>query len=64
MSIVSILTMLALLVTVGILVVGLVTMRAAAEVDERWSAKLMSARVGAQALVVILLLLALWLGET
>ena len=68
MSVVSIfhtgLIVLALLLTVGILVAGLVAMEEGGEVDERWSTKLMSARVGAQALVVVLLLLALWLGKT
>lgn len=64
MSLVSVLIILALLVTVGILVAGLVTMEEGGELDARWSTKLMSARVGAQAVVVLLLLLALLLGKT
>jgi hypothetical protein len=63
MSLMSILIILALLITVGVLVAGLVTMEEGGELDERWSTKLMSARVGAQGLVVVLLLLALLLGE-
>lgn len=63
MSVMSMLILVALLVTVGILVAGLVAMEEGGEVDARWSTKLMSARVGAQAVVVVLLLLALLLGE-
>jgi hypothetical protein len=63
MSLMSILIILALLITVGVLVAGLVTMEEGGELDERWSTKLMSARVGAQNLIVVLLLLALLLGE-
>lgn len=63
MSLMFTLIILALLITVGILVAGLVTMEEGGEVDNRWSTRLMSARVIAQAVVVVLLLMALLLGE-
>jgi hypothetical protein len=64
MSLMFTLIVLALLITVSVLVAGLVTMEEGGELDNRWSTRLMSARVIAQAVVVMLLLVALVLGET
>ena len=63
MSLVTALIILALLLTVGVLLAGLFTMEQGGEFDERMSTKLMYARVGAQGLVVLLLLVALLIDQ-
>ena len=64
MSTVTVLIVIALLITVGVLVLGLLTMEQGGELEERYGARLMYARVGAQALVVVLLLLAVLIDQT
>lgn len=63
MSFVTLLIGLAMLTTVAVLISGLVSMEHGGAFDERASGRLMFARVGAQGLVVALLLLALFLEQ-
>jgi hypothetical protein len=63
MDVVNIIISIALVVTVVALVTGIVSMGHGGEFDEKHSTRLMFLRVGAQGVVILLLLLALYFAD-
>ena len=64
MNLLTIVIIAALVITAGVLVTGVGSMAHGGEFDEKHSTQLMFARIGLQAITVILLLLALYLANT
>lgn len=62
-SILSIIISIALVVTAGALVGGVISMSRGGEYDSKHSTQLMFLRVGAQGVVILLLLLALYIAN-
>ncbi len=64
MNLLSIAILIALLLTIGTLVTGVGAMARGCKFDERHSTQLMYARVAMQAVIFLLLLLALYLASS
>lgn len=63
MSVLTIIITIALIVTAGALLVGIISMSQGGEFDEKHSTQLMLLRVGAQGVVILLLLFALYFAN-
>ena len=63
MEILNIIIFIALVVTVAALVTGIISMGHGGKFDEKHSTQLMFLRVGAQGIVILLLLLALYFAN-
>lgn len=63
MNILTMVIMVALLVTIGVMGTGVWSMAHGGEFDKKHSTQLMFARVGMQAVTVLLLLLAIYLAS-
>jgi len=64
MNLLTIVIIAALVITAGVLIIGVGSMALGGEFDEKHGTQLMFARVGMQAVTLILLLLALYLANT
>ena len=64
MSVLTAVSVLAMMVTVGVLVTGIWSMAHGGDFDKKHSDQLMASRVGAQAVTLILLLIAVYLANT
>ena len=64
MNILSVVIVVALLLTIAVLGAGIWSMAHGGEFDEKHSSQLMFARIGMQAITLILLLIAIYLANT
>ncbi|MBM2830931.1 MAG: hypothetical protein HW411_1721 [Gammaproteobacteria bacterium] len=64
MNLLTIVIIAALVITAGVLIIGVGSMALGGEFDEKHSTQLMFARVGMQGITLILLLVALYLANT
>ena len=63
MNILTVIIAIALIVTAGALVMGIISMSRGGEFDQQHNTQLMFLRVGAQGVVILLLLLALYFAN-
>jgi len=64
MSILTVVIVIAMVLTIAVLVIGLGSMGVGGEFDEKHSTQLMFARVGLQAVTLLLLCFAIYLANT
>ena len=64
MNLLTIVILIALFLTIAVLVTGLGSMGVGGEFDEKHSSQLMAARVGMQAITLLLLFFAIYLANT
>ena len=64
MNLLTIVIIAALVITAGVLIIGVGSMALGGEFDEKHGTQLMFARVGMQGITLILLLVALYLANT
>ena len=63
MTLLNVVIVLAMLITIGVLVTGIWSMQHGGDFDAKHSDQLMAARVGAQAVTLVLLFLAMYLAN-
>jgi len=64
MSLLTVVIIISLVLTIAVLVIGLGSMGVGGEFDEKYSIRLMYARVGMQAVTLMLLFFAIYLANT